>query len=139
MIRLKVTKPMLSTEYGMGDKISFLLDLGHRKRAEALLDQLGGKEICLVVSEYKEKRSLSQNAYFHHLVGQIAETLGIGEDEVKEDLVLDYGAQLYSDDGQPVGLKIPKGIDPKGLGIKYPKWVRNVTENGIEFSIWIVY
>lgn len=43
------------------------------------------------VKEHREKRSLSQNAYFHVLVAQIAKVVGSSNTEVKNALIAEYG------------------------------------------------
>lgn len=54
-----------------------------------------GKYVAITIAEVKQKRSLDENAYFHVLVDRIAQTLGIGADEVKDDLVINYGVALF--------------------------------------------
>lgn len=46
------------------------------------------------VKKFTEKRSLNANAYFHLLVGEIAEVVRLPMSEVKRKMVFDYGAQL---------------------------------------------
>lgn len=54
-------------------------------------DRLKDKDIRLELKEYKEKRSLNANAYFHVLVGKIAEKQGLTHSEVHNQLIADYG------------------------------------------------
>ena len=54
-----------------------------------LLDQKDGD---YEAKPYRHKRTLTQNAYFHVLVGQIAKAVGNKTDtEVKNQLIADYG------------------------------------------------
>lgn len=46
------------------------------------------------VKKFTEKRSLNANAYFHLLVGKIAEVVRLPMSEVKRNMVFDYGTQL---------------------------------------------
>lgn len=46
------------------------------------------------VKKFTEKRSLNANAYFHLLVGKIAEVVRLPMSEVKRKMVFDYGTQL---------------------------------------------
>lgn len=46
------------------------------------------------VKKFTEKRSLNANAYFHLLVGKIAEVVKLPMSEVKRKMVFDYGTQL---------------------------------------------
>lgn len=43
------------------------------------------------IREHRNQRSLSQNAYFHVLVGKIAKVLRVSNTEVKNRLIADYG------------------------------------------------
>lgn len=43
------------------------------------------------IREHRDKRSLSQNAYFHVLVGKIAKVLKVSNTAVKNKLIADYG------------------------------------------------
>ena len=56
------------------------------------------------ISKHKKKRSLSANAYFHLLVGKLAEKLQISFSECKNMLITSYGQIEYLDD-QPVIIK----------------------------------
>ena len=54
-----------------------------------------GKKFCLSFAEVKKKRSLDANAYFHVLCTKIAEKARLSMDEVKINLVVNYGTALY--------------------------------------------
>ena len=47
------------------------------------------------VTKHREKRSLDANAYFHVLVGKIANKLGLGLEEVKKSMVEEYGTVAF--------------------------------------------
>ena len=57
----------------------------------------------ITINEYKHQRSASANAYFHLLVHKIAEKMGIGNDECKVRMNLEYGSPKMLDEktGQP--------------------------------------
>ena len=54
-----------------------------------------GKKYGLIFAEIKRKRSLDANAYFHVLCTKIAEKTRLSMDEVKNNLVTNYGTALY--------------------------------------------
>ena len=54
-----------------------------------------GKKYGLIFAEIKRKRSLDANAYFHVLCTKIAEKTRLSMDEVKFNLVTNYGTALY--------------------------------------------
>jgi hypothetical protein len=87
---------------------------------------------------HKEKRSLNANAYFHLLVGKIAEKLKIGNDECKTQMNLEYGSALRIDDDTLFAFKVPKGAEVKSV-VKYPKWVKETNENGKQFDVYMAY
>lgn len=61
-------------------------------------DKTKDKPLSLLFKEFRQKRSLTANAYFHVLVDKIAETLGVTHTEIHNRMIADYG---YKDDGQP--------------------------------------
>lgn len=96
------------------------------------------KELAVEIKPYREKRSLSANAYFHVLVNAIAGKLDIGEQEAKRQLVLDYGTLMRDDTGTVVGLKLPKSVDIYAV-YPYAKQFDERTENGKAFIRYILY
>lgn len=53
------------------------------------------QELNVTVKRFRERRSLNANAYFHVLVAKIAEVMQKGIDEVKKNLVCDYGTVSF--------------------------------------------
>ena len=86
------------------------------------------KVLDLQVKEHREKRSLDANAYFHVLAGEIAKETMSSMDEVKADLVLNYGTIAILDDGSPFKICLPKGKKPFAF-YPYCRWIGE-TENG---------
>lgn len=54
-------------------------------------DRLRGKDVRLKAVTWREKRSLSANAYFYVLVDKLAKTLSLSQTEVHNQLISDYG------------------------------------------------
>ena len=54
-------------------------------------DGTRGKALDLEIKVHREKRSLSANAYFHVLVGKIADVLKVTHTEVHNKLISEYG------------------------------------------------
>ena len=90
------------------------------------------------IKNHVHKRSLDANAYFHVLVHKIAEAQGIGEDEAKVNLVLEYGSIMQDENGDKVGFKLPASVDVNMI-YKYAKWFDKRIENGKEFNCYIIY
>lgn len=62
-------------------------------------------KLNITANKYKQKRSLDANAYFHVLVGKIADRLGISKTRCKNILIGRYGQQEFLEEGQPVVMK----------------------------------
>lgn len=65
-----------------------------------------GKKYGVSFAEIKKRRSLDANAYFHVLCTKIAEKTRLSMDEVKNNLVTNYGTALYQ-------VEIPSEADIK--------------------------
>lgn len=68
------------------------------------------EKISIEIKKYRKKRSLDANAYFHVLVGKIADVLGNSKPAVKNMLISKYG-QYEIDNGSLVHLIIREDID----------------------------
>jgi len=97
-----------------------------------------GKKLQAEIKQYRKRRSLDANAYFHVLARKIAEALNISEEESKVNLVLDYGAVMEDAEGGKVGFKLPASVDVNSI-YKYAKWFDTRVEGGKEFNCYIVY
>ena len=64
---------------------------------------INGKPLRVKVVKWQDKRSLDANAYFHVLVGKIADVLNLSKAYVKNDMITSYGQLEYEDD-KPVVL-----------------------------------
>jgi hypothetical protein len=56
-------------------------------------------DLSVEMKKYREKRSLDANAYFHVLVGKIADTLTISKAKAKNMLICRYGQPQLLPDG----------------------------------------
>lgn len=65
--------------------------------------------------KWKNTRSLNANAYFHKLVDEIAEATVTGRDEIKRQMILDYGTVAFI-------ARIPQDADLNKI-YKYNKWI----------------
>lgn len=74
------------------------------------------KDKKFVIDEYKEKRGLRANKYFHTLVNQLAKynrgkSFAISDEEMKIKMNLSYGTIATDETGKVIGCKLPKGTD----------------------------
>lgn len=101
-------------------------------------DRLKDVEIDIEIRKHYEKRSKSANAYFHVLVNKIAIETGNSDDNVKKQLVLDYGVIARDEDGLTVGFKLPSSVDVDTI-YPYVKCFDTRIENGKTFKCYLVY
>lgn len=116
----------------------YVLSLTVQASVTTAYDELKEKDLRLELKPWRERRSLDANAYFHVLVGKIAEKIGISADQCKINLVLDYGAIMRDEQGQKVGIKLPTSVDVAKV-YKYAKKFDTRQEGGKEFNCYIIY
>ena len=116
----------------------YILSLTVPQSITTVYDELKDKDLRIEVKPWRERRSLDANAYFHVLVGKIAEKVGISADQCKVNMVLDYGAIMRDEQGQKVGIKLPISVDVSKV-YKYAKKFDTRQENGKEFNCYIIY
>lgn len=105
---------------------------------QKILDRLQpGKQYDIEIKQHRERRSLDANAYFHVLCGKIAEEMGIGMEEEKTALVVEYGVPMRDNDGGMVGFKLPIGVDVNRI-YRYVRCFDQRVENGKTFNCFIV-
>lgn len=76
--------------------------------------ELRDKKVCIEIKQYREKRSLSANAYAWQLMGRIADAMDIGSDEVYHMMLSQYGAPEVDADGNMVVFSLRSDIDLHG-------------------------
>ena len=101
-------------------------------------DELKDSDLDIEIKKHRERRSLNANAYFHLLVNKIAEQQGLGNEEVKTSLVVEYGALAKDENGAVVGFKLPSSVDVRTL-YRYVKCFDTRVEDGKEFNCYLVY
>lgn len=128
-----------------GDYIlSFKADKREKINIRKLTEQIksgsaeGKERLKIEIDYYKEKRSLSANAYFHVLVDKIAKSMNMGTDACKHKMNLEYGAIMLDSQGAKVGIKLPKSVNVSHIN-PYAKWFDERTENGKQFNCYIIY
>lgn len=82
------------------------------------------------ISEHKEKRSLSQNAYSWKLSNQLADKLGLSKEAMHFQLLKDYG--------QSEKVSVLSSIDLTGY-CDYCEEIGKSTLNGKEFTHYKIY
>lgn len=103
-----------------GWKLTFSIDAESSGEARRLYDREKGF-LNITVKPWKDKRTLSANAYFHVLVNKLASVMRISNDECKKWLVMSYGT-VAETNGSPVMIHLPKGTKPDDF-YPYCEWI----------------
>lgn len=127
---------LIDLSLGMNRKqrITVEVDDDFREKYDALKDV----DVSVEIKKYRELRSKTANAYFHVLVNKIAAAQDIGDDELKAQLVCEYGVLAKDRDGATVGFKLPESVDAS-LIYPYVRHFDTRTEGGIVFNCYLVY
>lgn len=138
MIEIPVKQAEMSTSFsGVVLKVEIPTDL-RALTEEFLLGMKEDKTYMLTLSEKKKDRSLTQNAYFHVLVGEIAKRTQQSNEDVKRELVFRYGAVDKDKDGNVLGFMLKDGITPFSV-CPYSKAMGNTEINGKTFVKYLCY
>lgn len=101
-------------------------------------DDLKGGDISVEIKRYREPRSRDANAYFHVLVNKIAEAQNLGNDEVKRQLVFEYGTLATDETGSVLGAMLPTSANAEEF-YPYAKWYKSLNVNGREYDCYLFY
>lgn len=88
MIEFRTNKPEFKFLVNGKVEISFTTDKSILKQFQDVKDD---KELTVQVKEYRQKRSLSQNAYMWVLLDEIGKAVNRSKEDVYKELVKDYG------------------------------------------------
>lgn len=121
---------------GFNRKQRVTIELDRDFREE--FDRLHGQELDVEIKKHREKRSKDANAYFHVLVNKIAAERGGKDDDVKRQLVVEYGALDRDEDGTVIGFKLPASVNVDKI-YPYVRCFDTREENGKLFKCYLVY
>ncbi len=127
---------LIDLTYGLNRKQRITVEVDADFRND--FDRLRDHDVSIEIKRYRNKRSKDANAYFHVLVNKIAEAQGLGDDEVKKSLVIEYGALAKDEDGYTVGFKLPASANIDTI-YPYAKIFDVREENGRTFNCYLVY
>lgn len=100
-------------------------------------DGIKEKELTIEAEEYKERRSLDANAYFHVLIGKLADVMRISKPRCKNLILGRYGQAFILDDGQQA---VIKSNVPVSQMLEHETFhcfpVGSKTENGMELTYY---
>ena len=103
------------------------------------IDEINGLEGLLnfVIKKVTHKRSLNANAYFHVLVGKIAEKLNCSKARAKNEMLGRYGQREMTDKGQLI-ISVRSDIDMMEREDLHCVRVGYGRVNGVEFTHWAI-
>lgn len=101
-----------------------------------LYEKLKDKELSIDIKQFREKRSLNANAYFHLLVDKIAKALRSSHTEVHNWLIAEYGVV----DEQISNIILDDEIPWKKLDTIHlrPTTATRVMDNGRLYRVYLV-
>lgn len=88
------------------------------------------KEKIFEIKERKEKRTLTQNAYYWVLVNELANCLRKSKEEVHFDMLKDYS--------QVELITVKSNVDIKGF-VRYYEFEREANISEVKFNVYKVY
>lgn len=103
-----------------------------------ILPGLKEKPYICEIKPYRKRRSLDANSYFHVLVDKIAKATKRSNEDIKTQLVFDYGAIARDEKGLKAGFKALKDI-PITQFFKYAKPIGECIENNKTFVKYLIY
>lgn len=103
---MRVTGRFHNIGYTQDRKMLITFEVEEQNKCLDEADAIKDEKLLIDVVKYREKRSLNANAYFHILIGKIADALtSIGsptsKSNVKNRMITSYGQQWMLDDGEP--------------------------------------
>lgn len=104
------------------------------------IDEIRGmenKEISLTITKTGKKRSLNANAYFHVLVGKIADKMAISKPKCKNMLLGRYG-QRWIEENAPLIISVLSKVDMEEREDIHCIPVGHAFLQGKEFTHWAV-
>lgn len=127
-----------------GKLMDLSLGLNRRQRVtvelladfEADYNRLKDEEVSIEIKKYRKPRSLNANSYFHVLCEKIAVATKQGNDEVKKQMVMEYGTYARLPDGGIAGATLPAAANPENY-YPYAKWYKDMKIDGREYSCYI--
>lgn len=123
-----------SMSFGGKQRITLELDSDFRDGYEALKEA----ELEIEIRKWRARRSRDANAYFHVLVNQIAMARGLSDDEVKRDLVVQYGTAARDEEGMRIAFKLPAAVDVEKI-YPYTRMYKEIEEDGKAFKCYLVF
>lgn len=138
-MQLKAKFEAISIDFKSGRTVlTFSTDKKPQDVAQEV-EKIKDKELDLEAKVHRERRSLDANAYFHVLVGKIADALRDSKASVKNTLICRYGQPLLIDDAPaviktqipPEMMREQESVHAEACGAK--------VENGIAVNYYHIY
>lgn len=127
---------IIDFSFGMNRKCRITLEIDGDFREG--YERFKNTELDIDIKKHRKRRSLDANAYFHWIVNEIAKLQGLSDDEVKRQLVIDYGTIARDEDGNTVGIKLSAGVDVDTV-YPYTRFIKQVEEGGKLFNCYLFY
>ena len=132
---MKCSNPRLTHEYGRGWVLCFDVEGEYTGLAKLAVDKFKDGYVDLDIDRWSEKRSIQANAYFHVLVNEIAKATKASMDDVKKQLVFNYGTPARGSDGKYAAVKVPKNTNIEN----FYKYYRHIGTDEAGLDMYILF
>lgn len=118
--------------------ISFVIPKEKRSLAHNLAFHT--KDVPLRIDIHKDikNRTITANSYFHYLIQKIAEATNLGFENIKKQMVVEYGTPLEDENGDYVFVKVESSTDISSV-YKYYNYIACDYIDGVEYSTYLLY
>lgn len=127
-----------ATTLHIGEESYLCIGISHRDAVKFVGEMKQGKKYVAELKQYRQQRSRDANSYFHVLCDKIAEEQNLGLDEVKRNLVCEYGTVACDEEGEMIGFDLPASFDARKI-YDYIRCIGTRVENGKEFNTYMVF
>lgn len=141
MIEYKAIQQNISLDYESGKKlITFMVE----DASDQGIEWSRGKDLRITVKEWKNKRSLDANAYYHALLGKLASKLRMSTTELHNRMLMQHG-QLDMIGDNLITVELPDTLEAERKAytadtyhLKPTSEVKVYHTDGREMRIWLM-
>lgn len=122
----------------LSNRMVATLHINEKNPLRKAYGELKDKTVSITIKPYRKARSISANNYAWQLMGQIAESLNISNDEVYHMMLVQYGTPVVDDDGKSVVFSLRHDIELSGEFWVHSAPIGTGEVNGILFTHYLM-
>ena len=102
----KITEKKVYIPHSMSaSMLSFTIETPYTYENGDEIESLEGKDLRVSLSQWRDRRSLNSNAYFHTLSDKLADAMRMSKPKMKNYLLFHYGQKVRDENGDLVVIK----------------------------------